>query len=195
MTSSTRQVLSIDFGGLKHQIERQAKSEGLRPGPWIRRLLEHALRCPSSTDAREAATTAANRHLDGDQVKFTARLSKEESAALAKRAAAAGLSQSEFVGRLLLDDSARTGPMNAAWIRALCDSNHQLVGASRNLNQLARAANTSGVLRSSDVQHILAVTKLVREHVTMVAKQLAELQSSRRTTGRANDGTVSSREE
>jgi hypothetical protein len=185
MTTSTRHVLSIDFGELRPRIETQARAEGLRPGPWIKRLLERFLLSPGAAAEPGLAFAAANRHLDAEQVKFTARLSKDESAALATRAAAAGLSQSEFLGRLLLDDPVRTVPMNTAWVSALADSNHQLVGAARNLNQLARAANSSGALQSSDGQYVLAVAQLVREHVLMVSKQLLELQSSRRTTGRS----------
>lgn len=184
MTAPLRQVLSIDFGVLRSRIEVQAKADGLRPGPWIRRVLEQTLQSSEIPGITEQPAGAANRSLDGDQVKFTARLSRAESAALADRAAVAGLSQSECLGRLLLSDRASSTPMNAAWVKALTDSNHQLVGAARSLNQIARTVSSSETFTASDGQYVLAVTKLVRDHVLLVSKQLAELQPTRRSRGR-----------
>lgn len=184
MTAPIRQVLSIDFGELRPRIETLAQADGLRTGPWIRRLLERTLQSAEFNEITVQSAGAANRSFDGNHVKFTARLSKAESAALAERAAAAGLSQSECLGRLLLSDRASATPMNAAWVNALADSNHQLVGAARSLNQIARAVSSSEALTASDGQYVLAVAKLVRDHVLLVSKQLAELQSSRRSQAR-----------
>lgn len=187
MSDPTRQVLSIDLGELRARIETRAAAAGLRPGPWIRLQLEHLLQSAGI----EAADTApmdpprTSRRREADGVKFTARLSPEESAALLARAHAAGLSQSEFIGRLILEQDAGATSHKSELVAAITHSNHLLVGIARDLQAGAHLKSSAAPLTAPDRRHILAVTHAVREHVTWVSRQLAQLQVSRRSLARS----------
>ena len=186
MSAPPRQVLSVDVGELRHPIETRAAAEGLRPGPWIRRLVTQALSdAPSDGPTRLATGTEPSRRDPADLVKFTARLTTAQATVLARRAAQAGLSRTEFLARLLMDELPIVAPMDGHLSAALIDHNHQLVALGRNLNQIARNLNAyPGRMTASERDFIVAVTRTTREHVERMARFLAE-QPSRRPRPRA----------
>lgn len=188
MSASPRQVLSVDVGELRHPIETRAAAEGLRPGPWIRRLVAQALSAaPADELPRPATDTDPSRRDPADLVKFTARLTATQATVLARRAAQAGLSRTEFLARLLMDERPTVAPMDGHQSAALIDHNHQLVALGRNLNQIARNLNAyPGRMTASERAFIVAVTRTTREYVERMARFLAE-QPSRRLQPRAGE--------
>lgn len=185
MSGSARQILSVDVGPLRERIEARAAAEGRRAGPWVRQVLEAALGASEEAgDPRHVPGTrpAANRRLQGGWVKLTARLTQDESALLAAAAALAGLSQAEYVGRLVREEGAGTVVPSAELLALLTDSNQQLAALGRQLRQVARSLPAEpGTPGDSDRAQLLAVAQAVQDQVTALAQALGEWHATRRS--------------
>jgi hypothetical protein len=124
------------------------------------------------------------RRRSGDYVKLTIRLTPAESAALIASAEAAGWSRAELVARLVRHPG--IGNAAAHLLRALSDSNRQLLAIGRNLNQAARQINEHpGAMTSADREAIRAAVEAVQAHVPQSAALLGDLSATRRSVAHA----------
>lgn len=96
---ATDDRLSVDLGPLKASVMQCAAGEGMAAAAWVRRALEQALR---EAGTRVEPRRPVVRSTPGaGRVKFGAMLSAQASAALGAAAAREGLSQAEYLDRLL----------------------------------------------------------------------------------------------
>ncbi|WP_156901439.1 plasmid mobilization protein [Azohydromonas australica] len=181
---SPRQFLVVDVGPLKPLIVDCAARAHMPPGTWVRELLAQAVEVIGDTPAPERPSLKRPPR-SGNPVKFFARLTPEESATLKAAAKAAGLSQSEYVARLVMNPAA-AGAVGVPALQVLVESNRQLLAVGRNLNQIARSLNErlEKVTRAEQAQ-ILQTVEMVRTHVELVASVIKELSVNRRTASRA----------
>jgi hypothetical protein len=175
-----RQLLVVDLGPLKADIARCAKDAGMLPTPWAREALEQAVRAAGVTPRTSPPAPARKRKLDGEAVRFDVRLLPAEHAQLVSASAAAGLSRTEYMARLLMSPTASVpGPKTLA---TLAESTYQLQRLGGNFNQLLKHLNDKpGQLTSADRQLIRDVAQATQEHVKKAARFLADYSATRRT--------------
>jgi hypothetical protein len=181
---SPRQFLVVDVGPLKPLIVDCAAQAHMAPSTWVRELLAQAVEAISDIPAPERPSLKRPPR-SGNPVKFFARFTPQESATLKAAAKAAGLSQSEYVARLVMNP-ASAGAVGVPALQILADSNRQLLALGRNLNQIARKFNERpGDISRADLAQVLDAAEMVRTHVEMVASALKELSVNRRTAAHA----------
>jgi hypothetical protein len=177
---SPRQFLVVDVGPLKPLIAACAAQAHMPPGTWARELLAQAVEVIDATPVPKRPSLKRPPR-NGNPVKFFARLTPEESSTLKAAAKAAGLSQSEYVARLVMNPAA-AGAVGVPPLQVLAESNRQLLAVGRNLNQIARRLNEDPQ-RISGVEQaqILEAAEMARAHVELVAAVIKELSVNRRT--------------
>ncbi|WP_084267336.1 plasmid mobilization protein [Azohydromonas lata] len=191
---SPRQLLVVDVGPLKPLIASCAAQAGKPPTTWARELMAQAVEALGAGPAPERPSPKRPAR-NGNLVKFFARLTPEEAAAIKASAKTAGLSQSEYVGRLAMNPTA-AGAVGVPALQALAESNRQLLAIGRNLNQIARTLNESpGQMTGADHALILRVAELARAHVELTASVIAELSVTRRSAAQRerSDGPTPNR--
>jgi hypothetical protein len=181
---SPRQFLVVDVGPLKPLIADCAARAHMPPGTWVRELLAQAVEAIGDTPAPERPSLKRPPR-SGNPVKFFARLTPEESSTLKAAAKAAGLSQSEYVARLVMNPAV-AGSVGVPALQVLGESNRQLLAVGRNLTQIARLLNERpGETTRADQAQILEAVEMVRAHIELVARVIKELSVNRRTAARA----------
>jgi hypothetical protein len=180
-----RHVLTVNVGPLHEQIVAHCASVGLKPARWGLQVVEAAVKeLGMDTPERATARTAPHRHPYADGVKFTAQLTKAESAALVKSAQAAGLSQAEYIGRLVTMPAAVTPTELRSALQALSQSNVQLAAIGRNVNQIAHALNAAPGALSEQERHVIQDTcRAIREHIDAARAVVDQLSITRRQAG------------
>lgn len=181
-----RHVLTVNVGPLHEQIQAHCDSVGMKPARWGLRVVEAALRALGrDTPERPTARTAPHRRPYVDGVKFTARLTQAESQALVSSAQAAGLSQAEYIGRLLTTPAAVAPAELRSALQALIQSNVQLAALARHLNQIVHALDaTPGALSAQDRHVVQESCRAAREHIDAARSVVDQLSITRRQAGR-----------
>ena len=191
---SPRQLLVVDVGPLKPLIAACAAQANKPPTTWARELMAQAVEALGAGPIPERSTPRRPAR-NGNLVKFFARLTPEEAAAIKAAAKTAGLSQSEYVARLAMNPAV-AGTIGVPALQALAESNRQLLAIGRNLNQIARMLNEyPGRMTRADQALILKVAELARAHVELAAGVIAELSVTRRSAAQRekSDGPAANR--
>lgn len=182
MTRAGRELLSVDLGPLKAQAEAHCLQRGQKVGRWVRGLVRDAL-VAAGVDAVQdepATRPAASRRLGAEYFTFTARLSQQESQALLEGAAAAGVSQVEYLARLLMGDKAGRSRLDT--LAALAQLSERLLGVSAQLAGMAHQLD--GQLPAEDQAVLASAAREARAHARLTAEVAEGLRTTRRSAGR-----------
>jgi hypothetical protein len=173
-----RQTLNVDLGELKAQAIEVAKIQGSRSvGAWVKEqvalaLQEHRGRPVAASPVR----VAANRRPGAEVVKFGGYLMVEQSEALRAAAAAAGLSQIEYVaavaeGRLVAQRQQAMAELGAL--------NQRLESLDLELRRLGHWLKEPEALAQAE-----KAAREVRAQARRAAQVLDEVSATRRTAAR-----------
>lgn len=182
MPAASRQLLVVDMGALKEQLEQHAERVGQKPGPWARRVLADALAVAGASPGDSQPSVPESRREAGTLKKFTGAFTAAGREALKRDAKAAGVSQAEYLERLLLAPPAGAAAMlRPEVLDALTESTRQVLAIGRNLNQIARTLNAyPGQMTRADRTLILRAAEVAEEHVARMYELLGEWRTTRR---------------
>lgn len=102
-------------------------------------------------------------------------LTRSEADRIEEIAASEGFSSAKWIVALIRARLTKTAQFGQSELEALAESNLRLLSIGRNLNQLARALNTSPDERHLyRVEMIEALSRVISEHTKHVSHQIAE---------------------
>lgn len=174
-----RQLLVLDVGKLKEDVERCAKESGQLPSQWARAALRAAVEA-AGVSPEPAAVPTPRRRLDGPTVRFDMRLLVSEHQTLVELASRENLSMAEYIARLLTSPTNTVvGPKS---LEALAQSNYQLTKLAGNFNQLVRHLHTKpGQLTTADHKLIRDTVEAAQAHIKQASRFIAAYSATRRT--------------
>jgi hypothetical protein len=181
MAPSSRDRISVDLHGLKAVLFERAQALGISPSDVVRTTLAQALSRPEAAAARPQLPSAPPSN--GDRVRLSLRMSREHAIATMDAARRAGLNPGDYLGNLvaglpvLIGASSRTDHL-----AGLIASSAELSTLSRNIHRLTallRQGNVPQALVYRDMLDTLAGD--VRQHLTLAARVLADLQPRSRS--------------
>jgi hypothetical protein len=182
-TPRKRETLTVDVQGLAEPI---AQASGGQRGPWVRSLIEAALQVPG-----RPSTRVSSRRPSSHGKKLTVWLLPHEHQALVAGALQEQMSQAEYVGRLATSrgSTATSALVSHDMLKALTESNVQMVKIGVNLNQVAHALNATalgapGEFSAQDRERIKAAAQAALDHVEQVSSLIDNLAVTRRVEGR-----------
>jgi hypothetical protein len=180
-TPRKRETFTVDVRGLRDLIDNASNGH---PGPWIRALIEDALKAP-----RRPSTYVSARRSRTDGAKITLFLLAHEHEALVSGAISERLSRNEYVGRLLAAGPTGTAFVGRETLQLLSQSNLQLVKMGTKLNQVNRKLDAivqdeAGALAAGDRELLRTAARAALDHVELVAGLVDRLGISRRQTAR-----------
>lgn len=157
----------------KALIRAAAESEYVTESTWFRRAIEHALLAQSGASTsplpqpfRDRRGQETDKH--GHRARLYVRLRPDDRLLLRERAGARGLPSATYVSVLVRSHLRNLAPIPKDELVALKRSVAELGAIGRNLNQIARAANSSdrvvGPARE-ELRAILKVCEALRDHV------------------------------
>jgi hypothetical protein len=157
----------------KALIRAAAEREYVTESIWFRRAIEHALLTQSGASASPTPQPFRDRRgrdneKHGGRARLYVRLRPDDWLLLRERAAARGMPSATYVSVIVRAHLRNLAPMPKDELMALKRSVAELGAIGRNLNQLARAANSGdrgvGPARE-DLRAILKVCEALRDHV------------------------------
>lgn len=166
--------INLYLGNLKEPWVNYCKSLGLKPGAALRQAVEKQLQQHGKMTEEEKLADAKQytqtKEAPDDEPKFRYEilLTESELKALTERAEAERTSKRRWIV-----DAIRIGLTNEAQfsmdeIDALGESNYQLLALGRNLNQIAKAINQSGI-QNFDASEIQKIRQLIDKHTEKVS--------------------------
>jgi hypothetical protein len=171
---------------LKARIVEHLARELLTESIWLRRLIVQELRRAGATPGtRERPVTNQPCEPERPTARLSLRLPREDRQRLVDRAAARGMASATYVTHLVRSHLRSHAPLPKLELTALKRAVAELGAIGRNLNQLARAANTGapGSARIDEFKAILKVCEALRDHT----KQLIKINQSSWQAGHATD--------
>ena len=168
------QRLEVYLGDLKQPWFNYCKSLGVKPGVALKQAIEKQLlqvgKMTKEEQLADAKQYTQTKEAPDDEPKFRYEilLTESELKALTERAEAERTSKRRWIV-----DAIRIGLTNEAQfsmdeIDALGESNYQLLALGRNLNQIAKAINQSGI-QSFDASEILKIRQFIDKHTEKVS--------------------------
>lgn len=157
----------------KALIRAAAEREYVTESIWFRRAIEHALRTQSGASPSPPPQPFRDRRgqdygKHGDGARLYVRLRPDDRLLLRERAAARGMPSATYVSVLVRAHLRNLAPIPKDELVALKRSVAELGAVGRNLNQIARAANSGervvGLARE-DLRAILKVCEALRDNV------------------------------
>lgn len=158
----------------KALIRAAAEREYVTESIWFRRAIEHALLAQSGANASPPPQPFRDRRSQengkrGDGARLYVRLRPDDRLVLRERAAARGMPSATYVSVLVRAHLRNLTPMPKDELVALKRSVAELGAIGRNLNQIARAANSGhrvvvGSARE-ELRAILKVCEALRDNV------------------------------
>lgn len=168
---------------MKERVHALAEQQLITESVWLKRLVTVALRQPVSdeTFASRAAQAVRATHRNGvleagdDQpgMRVCIRLRSEDRLLLRERATARGMPSATYVSVLVRAHLRTLSPLPKDELVALKRSVAELGAIGRNLNQLARAANSGDRVVGpgrDDLRAMLRVCEALRDHVKGLIK-------------------------
>lgn len=176
MGSKRASRITVDLLGDKQAWLDLCKRSGTTPSDAIRSAVGLIL-------AREARRTSAVTELDFRQIevsqpeKITVRkkigLTRSEATYIEQIASAEGFSSAKWIVALIRARLTNTAQVGQSELEALAQSNLRLLAIGRNLNQVARALNTSPEERHVyRIEMIEALRREISEHTRHVSIQM-----------------------
>jgi|WetSurMetagenome_2_1015567.scaffolds.fasta_scaffold01448_10 hypothetical protein len=169
-----RDIFKVDLKGLKKPYMAYCKRIGIKAGPSIREAIARQLN-------KEQTPHEANREIiakpDRTRTGIKINLTESEHTALDELAEKQGLTVNQYIIQLSRNHLLKTPQFSLTEIEALRESNIQLMGLGRNLNQIARALNAEDpdehrptvkeIKNLSDkiYQHTHEVSNLIRANI------------------------------
>ena len=175
MAPSSRDRISVDLHGLKAALFERAQALGVSPSGLVRTTLAEALGQADAINLERPMSC----HLpgNGDRVRLSLRMSREQARATIEGARRAGLNPGDYVGSLvagvpvLLGAGSRTDHL-----AALIASSAELSTFSRNLNHLAKLLRQGAFRPAEEYRPMLDTLGVdVRGHLALAAGVLADL--------------------
>ena len=161
-------ILSVHLGGsLKKKWADHCRQQSVKPSTALRQVVVHLLNRNSlqSTSASEVADQP-----DQTRTRIEIKLTDSELLKIESIAKEAGYSRNMWVAYLVRSHLTKAPQWGMRELEVLAESSSQLLHIGRNLNQIARALNTS--LDASDTLKAEAVKQLadsIESHTKMVA--------------------------
>jgi uncharacterized protein (DUF1778 family) len=156
----------------KALIRAAAEREYVTESIWFRRAIEHALLAQSGASAspppqpfRDRRGQAKEKH--GDRARLYVRLRPDDRLLLRERAAARGMASATYVSVIVRAHLRNLAPIPKDELMALKRSVAELGAVGRNLNQIARVANSGNRVGPAreDLRAILKVCEALRDNV------------------------------
>lgn len=174
--TTKQQLLTVDLKELKPRVLKVAETAGKRPSAWARDVIAQAVQADPPSPAAAPAPNFAN----GESAKFTLQFEKSEHARLGELARAEGLTRAQWLRHRVRQPNAPVIPTEH--VDALVQSNYQLAGLGRNLNQIARSLNAyPGRTTAAERAAIDQAVTAIRDHLAMAACVMAALPQTGRT--------------
>jgi hypothetical protein len=155
----------------KALIRAAAEREYVTESMWFRRAIEHALHSEASAGLpppRFQDRRQNNHDKHGIKARLYVRLRPDDRLLLRERAAARGMPSATYVSVLVRAHLRHLTPMPKEELLALKRSVAELGAIGRNLNQIARLANSGGRITGparDDLRALLTVCEALRENV------------------------------
>jgi uncharacterized protein (DUF1778 family) len=157
----------------KALIRAAAEREYVTESIWFRRAIEHALLAQSGVSASPSPQAFRDRRAQGNEkrrgrARLSIRLRPDDRLLLRERAAARGMPSATYISVIVRAHLRNLAPIPKDELVALKRSVAELGAIGRNLNQIARAANSGdrvvGPARE-DLRVILKVCEALRDNV------------------------------
>lgn len=169
---------------MKERVHALAEQQLITESVWLKRLVTAALREPvpdeifASRAAQAVRVTHRNGVLEGDGddapgTRVCIRLRSDDRLLLRERAIARGMPSATYVSVLVRAHLRTLSPLPKDELVALKRSVAELGAVGRNLNQLARAANSGDRVVGpgrEDLRAMLKVCEALRDHVKGLIK-------------------------
>ena len=163
--------ISADLGTLKAPWVAWCAQHQLTPSDALRQILTKAL--GQTPPGRSVPRTTVPHRAERVTKRMELRLTPSEHAALVARAKAEGSHPSTWVVAMLRTLLTQQPTLLPPERDALARSNQQLLALGRNLNQIAKALNTSpSERRAFRVDLITELSRLIQTHTTLVSDVL-----------------------
>ena len=175
MAPSSRDRISVDLQGLKAALFERAQALGVSPSGLVRQALAEALGRSAQGNAGRSTTHRCSSQ--GDRVRLSLRMSREQAAATFDGARRAGLSPGDYVGGLVAGVPMLRGQVcRTEHLAALIASSAELSTFSRNLHHLARLLRQGAFRPAQEYRPMLDTLDAdVRSHLALAAGVLADL--------------------
>lgn len=165
---------------IKERVTGVVREEFLTESIWLRRLVLRELRAISSGDSEPRACGGGSTPVRGQCSRrrepissLYVRMPKEDRLLLHERAAARGMASATYVSVLVRSHLRSIAPLPKDELVALKQAVSELGAVGRNLNQIARAANSgarvAGVGRE-EFGAILKICEALRDHTKTLIK-------------------------
>ena len=175
MAPSSRDRISVDLHGLRAALFERAQTLGVSPSGLVRTALADAL--GQSKSVTIGRPTPSRPPGNGDRVRLSLRMSREQASATFEGARRAGLSPGDYVGNLvagvpvLMRAGSRTDHL-----AALIASSAELSTFSRNLHHLTSLLREGAFRAAAEYRPMLDTLGAdVRGHLMLAAGVLADL--------------------
>jgi hypothetical protein len=172
---SSRDRISVDLHGLKGELFARARALGVSPSGLVRATLAEALgNCESMTIER---LTPSRLSVNGDRVRLSLRMSREQASATLECARRAGLNPGDYVGNLVAGVPVLTGSGSRSdHLTALIASSAELSTFSRNLHHLTSLLREGAFRAAAEYRPMLDTLGTdVRGHLMLASGVLADL--------------------
>jgi hypothetical protein len=168
MTAATRpNRLNIDLKDLKQPWLDYCLAHGVTPSEAIRQVVAKLTKV---NPPKESPPEGTERRL----VRREIRLTQSEEAGLRTCAAREGFSASRWIVALIRARLNKAPQLGQRELELLAMSNLQLLAIGRNLNQLARAANSGIAIDDSGRDMVGELRKAISQHTERVAGVITE---------------------
>ena len=177
--NTTHDFVTVDMRGLKAALVARAQAERVSVSVVVRRAVERELQLVISSGPEGPAPSLM---ADGQIVKLSIRLARNQAERLDAAARSAGLSRGAFLAGLIAGVPALADgkASRLACLAALNASCAELSTLTRNLHQLTSLLRQGEVRAAREYRRMLdTLGDEVREHLRMAASTLAELRPSR----------------
>jgi hypothetical protein len=174
MEPSSRDRISVDLHGLKAALFERAQALGVSPSGLVRTTLAEALGRPLPVTEYPARRQASR---EGDRVRVSLRMTREQAAATSQAARRAGLSPGDYVADLVAGVPAlMSGATRADHLAALMASTAELSTLSRHLHHLTSLRRQGDCRPAEEYRSVLASLGTdVRAHMALASRVLADL--------------------
>jgi hypothetical protein len=166
-------VLSVRLGAInKQRWENYCARNGKTQSTAIREAIEKAMDAQEPPKPPTIYQQVETEYKKEKKVRFPILLTRSEKTAIEQRAKEANISQVSWVVDAIRIQLTREPQLNMNEILVLGESNYQLQGLGKNLNQIAKRINASNGGEGSDLrlETINDVVEAIKGHVIQVSK-------------------------
>ena len=175
MAPSSRDRISVDLRGLKAALFERAQGLGISPSGLVRKTLAEVLgqSDPIHIDRSMAPSSPSN----GDRVRLSLRMSREQAIGTLNGARRAGLHPGDYVGDLVAGVPVLLGAGNRGdHLAALIASSAEVSTLSRNIHHLIDLLNRGQMRAALEYRDMLNTLEgAIRAHLKLASSTLADL--------------------